>query len=204
MTDPASPQPFPWGEAFGGYLETIGDRTASYRAARAITGGERVLYPGSYLDAAPLSVWPEVTFVDSDRTFATAVSALPTTPTGARFVVADYREPLAEVANGWADVLISLYAGPVTRYFTRYLADGAYLLANNSHGDASLALLDPRYELVAVQPTWASMQYRTGNLDSFARARKPETFTVDQVLASGRGVAFERPAACYLFRRVGR
>lgn len=204
MTEPASPRPIPRGEAFGGYLESIGDRTASYRAARAITGGERALYPGSYLDIAPLNAWPEVAFVDSDRKFAKAVSALPAKPAGARFVVADYREPLAEVSDGWADVLISLYAGPVSRYCTRYLADGGYLLANNSHGDASLALLDPRYELVAVQPTWASARFRADNLDSFSRARRPDAFTVDQVLASGRGVAFERTAACYLFRLVGR
>ncbi len=188
--------------SFGAYLDTIGDRTASYRAARAITGGDRALYPGSYLDTAPLNAWPEVTFVDNDRNYAKAVAHLAEPIPGGRFLVADYREPLVGVDDGWADVLLSFYAGPISQHCTRYLAAGGFLLANNSHGDASLAMLDPRYTLVAVQPSWGTAKFRTTDLEPFARAKRPETHTVDRVLASGRGVAFEKSAACYLFQRA--
>lgn len=185
---------------FGNYLEKIGDRTASYRAARMITGGEHALYPGSYLDTAPLAVWPNVTFVDNDRKFAKEVAGLSEPIPRATFLVADYREPLPGIQEGSADILISLYAGPISQYCSRYLRVGGYLLANNSHGDASLALLDPRYELAAVLPTWTSTRYLTAGLAPFARAKRSEAHTIDRVLASGRGVAFEKSAACYLFQ----
>lgn len=184
------------------YRETIGDRTRAYLAAKEITGGHRVLYPGSYLDTAPLGAWPDVTFVDNDRKYAKFVAQLREPIPGARFLVADYREPIEGVPDGDAQVLISLYAGPISLHCTSYLALGGYLLANNSHGDASLAMLDPRFQLVAVLPTWRAARFRTRELTPFARAIKPETHTVHHVLASGRGVAFEKPAACYLFHRL--
>ena len=61
----------------------------------------------------------------------------------------DYTQPL-EVAEGSMDLLISLFAGPVWENAQRYLRPGAWLLANSSHGDASLAALDPTLRLVGV------------------------------------------------------
>jgi hypothetical protein len=47
---------------FDAYVETIGDRSAVYIAAHTLCGGEVALYPGSFLDGAPLGVWPRVIF----------------------------------------------------------------------------------------------------------------------------------------------
>ena len=187
---------------FEDYVARIGDRTGLYSAVSDLGVVGPVLYPGSYLDSAPMDVWPDVVFVDNDRTYARRVRALEEVPTGARFLVADYREPVPEIHDGWAALLISMYAGPVSRYCTRYLRRGGHLLANNSHGDASLAIIDPRYRLVAVQPH-AGARFVLAGLEEFQEPKKPADLALDAVLASGRGVAFLRPAQCYLFALVG-
>lgn len=186
---------------FEDYVARIGDRTPVYSAVRDLVGDGPVLYPGSYLDVAPLEVWSDVMFVDQDRGYVRRVRALEEVPPGARFVVADYREPIPGVEDESFALLVSLYAGPVSVHCTRYLRLGGHLLANNSHGDASLAVLDPRYRLVAVQPR-AGAALRTSDLAEFVEPRQPDRLTVAAVLGSGRGAAFRRTAAYYVFRRV--
>ncbi|WP_072687580.1 hypothetical protein [Rhodococcus marinonascens] len=185
---------------FEDYLAKIGDRTAVYEAARELAGGRVALYPGSFLDATPLNVWAEVTFVDKDKNYVKRVRNLDHTPPGARFLITDYQEPISEVDDDSADVLISLFAGPISHFCTRYLKVGGYLLANNSHGDASIAMLDPRYRLIAVQ-TATAHSFRTSDLTDFQVAKRPTDHRFEEILTSQRGVAFKRSAQYYLFRR---
>jgi hypothetical protein len=185
---------------FGDYVAKIGDRSAVYAAAKALSGGAIALYPGSFLDGAPLGIWPNVIFIDTDRAFARKTQALAEPPAGARFVVADYREPLLDVSDTSVDVLLSLWAGPVSAYCTRYLRIGGHLLANNSHGDASLAMLDERYTLVGALVR-DGQSFRTSELEEFSRPVRAAEFTVEHVLASGRGARFVKQARYYLFRR---
>ncbi len=44
-----------------------GDRWRLFRAVGDAVAATTVLYPGSYVDAAPSFVWPSVTYVDVDR-----------------------------------------------------------------------------------------------------------------------------------------
>ncbi|MFC5379345.1 hypothetical protein [Aquipuribacter nitratireducens] len=69
-----------------------------------------------------------------------------------------------------ADPVVSLYAGLVWDACRAYLAPGGLLLANASHGDASVAALDPDIEPVAA------------------------------IRRSGRGIAYTRDAFAYVFR----
>lgn len=179
---------------FEDYRQRIGDRTPAYRAVRSLLGDVRVLYPGSYLDAQPLDVWTDVVCLDTDPVYRRVV-AKGQLPTRGEFLVADYREDL-EV--GEFDLLLSLYAGPVSVHCTRYLRVGGHLLCSNSHGDASLASLDPRYRIRAVLPRGDRL--RTEDLEDFVTPRRPASR--DAVVASGRGVAFRRSARYHLFRRV--
>lgn len=61
------------------------------------------------------------------------------------FLNADYTTALPLPTAGF-DLLISLYAGLVLDHCRQYLTPGGLLLANTSHGDASLAAFDPRDE----------------------------------------------------------
>lgn len=116
------------------------------------------------------------------------------------FLHADYATPLP-LPDASFDLLISLFAGPVWDRCRRYLRPGGLLLANASHGDASLAALDPDLRLVA------AVLHRDGRyrldvegLDGYLVARRPETAAPEAIRRAGRGIAYTRPAFAYVFR----
>lgn len=191
-----------------------GDRHRLFQAVAEAVEAEAVLYPGSWCDVAASFVWPSVTYVDIDRraveffddaggvrAITAAVDGAPADP-GIRFVHADYTEPLPLDADS-SDLLLSLYAGPVSRHCTRYLRVGGVLLANPSHGDVALASIDPRYELSGVVVSRGG-DYRvtTGHLDSHLIPKKPVEITTELIERTGRGIAYTKPAFAYLFRRM--
>ena len=63
-----------------------------------------------------------------------------------RFYPNDYSDSLGENPGSF-DLLISQYAGFVARDCKRYLRAEGLLVANNSHGDASMASIDRDYRL---------------------------------------------------------
>ncbi|TLQ46372.1 hypothetical protein [Streptomyces marianii] len=97
--------------------------------------------------------------------------------------------------------MIALYAGPVSEHATRCLRPGGWLLANNTHADAGLSHLDPRYRLAAVLHH-RSGRYRltTEGLDRYLQPKRPPHPTREQLHAAGRGTAYIHPVAAYLFR----
>jgi hypothetical protein len=95
-----------------------------------------------------------------------------------------------------------LYGGFVSEQCSRYLAPGGWLLANNSHGDASMASLDPAYSLAAVVSS-RDGEYRVGTKD-LGRYLIPRTGDVPSAAAlhqTNKGVAFTHPAFACLFVR---
>lgn len=194
-------------------LELVGDRTALFGCvAEEIGVGGSVLYPGSYVDLTPSQFWRDVTYVDLDRRAArffgdvTGVLELiaelggPSDPMF-RFLHQDYREPLA-IEHGSIDLLISLYAGFVSMECGHLLRPGGHLLVNSSHGDAALASLDSRFELVgAVTSRPGTASLRTDDLGRYLVPARGRPVDREEILSSGRGVRYTTPAFAYLFRR---
>lgn len=191
------------------YRDAIGDRSPMFAALADDWGVERALYPGCYLDAAPSTAIRSVTYLDVDRRGARYFGdanrvRAELRAAGGRadaevaFLAADYTTPLP-LDDGAFDLLISLYAGPVWERCRRFLRPGGLLLANTSHGDASLAALDPDLELVGVVPR-ATARVSTASLASHLIPKKPEAADADAIRASGRGIGYTRSAFAYLFR----
>lgn len=189
-----------------------GDRLRLFTAVHETFEPRSALYPGSFADIAPSFVIDEVTYVDTDRRASQffddvgGVDELISSDGRGhgrgrwRFVAADYRDDLP-VADGSVDLLISLYAGFVSVHCTRYVRPGGLLLANTSHGDASIAALDDRYALAAVVQS-RSGDYRlvTDGLERFLQPKNPEHATVEHIRETGRGIAYTRAAFAYVFR----
>ncbi len=197
------------------YRDSIGDRSGLFAAIAEAHGTRRALYPGSYLDLAPSTAIASVTYVDTDRRAARffADAALVAAELAGRasagagtqvaFLHADYTEDLP-LPEADAELLISLYAGPVWDHCARYLAPGGLLLANTSHGDACLAALDPCLELVA------AVHHREGRfrlddqaLDGYLQPVRPEQADPELIRSTGRGLRYTRTAFAYLFRYRG-
>jgi len=173
----------------------------------------RALYPGSFVHITPSFVIPEVVYVDSDKRAAAFFTdpgtmalvrkrrAYAQEPV-IRFHHQDFARPVPEPEASF-DLLISQYAGFVSRECKRYLRIGGYLAVNNSHGDASMARLDPDFELVAV--------YRRRSEHFTFSAQELETYMIPKsgtepdkarLEREMRGPAFTRSVAGYVFVRT--
>lgn len=192
------------------YLTTIGDRSSLFTALQAEWDVTNALYPGSYLDLSPSVAIQDVTYVDLDRRaerfFADhelveqQLHEAGVTGRSVDFIKADYGGDLP-LAPGSFDLLISLYAGPFWDNCARYVKPGGLLLANNSHGDASIAALDLRLSLIAVvQATGSTFRLHMDSLDQYLIPKKPEHADADRIRSQGRGIAFTKPAFAYVFR----
>ncbi|WP_222861869.1 phospholipase D-like domain-containing protein [Arthrobacter echini] len=115
----------------------------------------------------------------------------------------DYTTPLP-ILRGSFDLLISLYAGPVWEHCRHYLSSQGSLLANTSHGDASLAALDPVLRLVAtVHQRDGGYRLDTAGLDGYLIPRRPSAADPDTIRRQGRGIAYTRTAFAYVFEFAG-
>lgn len=199
--------------SWGSYRDSIGDRSSLFAAIADTWDVDDALYPGCYLDLSPSTAIRTVTYVDTDKRAARYFSdaeriAADLADAGAdgahtiRFLHSDYTDRLPLEESSFS-LLISLYAGLVWDGCGRYLRRGGLLLANASHGDASIAALDPALDLVgAVLHRDGRYRLDTANLDRYLIAKKPADNDPDLIRAKGRGVAYTRPAFAYLFRRA--
>lgn len=188
-----------------------GDRKRLFSALAESVEVSRVLYPGCFVDLAAAFVFDDVTFVDVDRRAARffedaeGVGELIAEhrdragPPSWRFVHGDYTGELP-VADQQVDLLISLYAGPVSDACTRYLRPGGLLLANPSHGDVAMADLNPDYRLVAVVDSRPDgYVVRRDGLEGYLRPKRPRTVTAQSLRTEQRGIAYTRSAFAYVF-----
>jgi hypothetical protein len=155
---------------------------------------------------------PKATFVDTDRrakgffgdpqivSFVRASRQYDEEPE-LRFLSQDYSKTLP-IERAY-DLVISQYAGFVSESCKRYLRKGGLLVANNSHGDASLASIDDDFRLIAViqrraEHFWIS---RT-NLDEYFVPTKKIRVTRQLLYTIRRGVGYKRPASNYVFEKL--
>lgn len=176
---------------------------------------DRVLYPGCYVHVTPSFVFPWVRYVDLDRRakrfFAQEQEVIDLVssnrvydpPPKFRFHHCDYNQPLPE-AEGSFQLLVSLYAGVISKPCKHYLAVGGILLANNSHGDAGIAHLDNDFRLVGVVTGNAGApRLSTSGLDGYFIPKQKRDISEQQLLELGRGIGYTRSASGYLFERIG-
>jgi hypothetical protein len=122
----------------------------------------RVLYPGSWNHVTPSLVFPYVIYIDLsariERQFRDPAliqyihdhAEYLETPQLV-FHHTDYRSN-PKLHTQSFNLVLSLSAGLISRDCQQYIAPQGYLLANNSHHDASLAYVDPIFALVGVFP----------------------------------------------------
>lgn len=192
------------------YQRSIGDRSPLFGLLAAAWRIDSALYPGCYVDLSPSAAIPHVVYVDTDRRAARYFADLGSVARdlgrgqfapdqGVVFHAMDYTSQLPVPAAS-QDLLISLYAGLVWDACRRYLRPGGLLLANTSHGDASIAALDPDLRLVAaVHQRDGRYRLDRDTLDRYLVPTTPAAADADLIRASGRGIAYTRKAFAYVF-----
>jgi hypothetical protein len=190
------------------HSERNDERLELFEIVRAEYGTDSFLYPGCFVHVTPAFVMPNATFVDADkraRRFFDDPQTLSFVRGSRRyreradlqFLWRDYTDELP-IHRGY-DLLISQYAGFVSESCKRYLRKGGVLLANNSHGDASLASIDEDFRLIAViqrrgEHFWVS----TSRLDEYFVPAKQVEVTRQLLHATKRGIGYKRSASDYV------
>ncbi|MGI9576892.1 MAG: hypothetical protein ACR2OH_01685 [Microthrixaceae bacterium] len=191
-----------------------GNRRRLFAAVGGGLDATRVLYPGSWADVAASMVFDDVTYVDTDRRAKRffsdrsgvdeLIAAHRRDPNRAvwSFLAQDYASDL-DLQHEAFDLLVSLYAGPISAECTQYLCIGGFLLANDSHGDASLASLDDRYALRGAVSTQADSYLLDFDNPAEWLVAEGISRTREEILNAGQGGGFTRSAFAYLFERTG-
>jgi len=189
-------------------------RRGLFDALAAWRSWERVLYPGGFIHVTASFVFPSVVYVDRDRrarhffsqmgsvlSFVETYKAYRNAPE-IGFHGASYESEFEEPEKSF-DLLISLYAGFISKPCRRYLRVGGILAANNSHGDAGLASINPDYQLIGVvQGRGDRLRVVEDGLDDYFKPRKETRVTEELLRRLNRGIAYTKTAPAYLFRRA--
>ena len=174
----------------------------------------KVFYPGSHVHIAPSFIFSDVVYADSFRnTFKffediTVAEYLEQNKEynekpSFRFYQQDYNKPFADLCKEF-DLVISQYAGFVGQALKPYLKKGGLLVCNNSHGDASMAAIDPDYELIAVYRRYADDKFGISNknLEEYLIPKKGNTPTKLELLKTMKGAAYTKSPSGYIFRKT--
>jgi hypothetical protein len=178
-------------------------------------GATTVLYPGSSAHITPSFYFPHVVYVDKGHLprqfFADIGEVLKFVETKkqyqrsafVRYLDADFTEPLP-LREGSFDLLISLYAGGISKPCSRFIKIGGLLLTDNHQDDAGDAAKDPELQLIGViNDRRGYFALEEADLDRYF-VRKDDA---GRVRPPGRPVAPRRPeyvkkADYYLFTRT--
>lgn len=173
---------------------------------------KRAVYPGSFIHITPSFYIPFIAYVDIDKQAKKFFSQ----PDGVmqminkrkayqqssefQFLPINYNEKL-DLEEKSFDLIISQYAGIISQPCKKYLRKGGILLANNSHCDAGVAYMDKDYELIGVvNATKGKHRISDKNLNKYFKMKSGKTYTMEELIAKGKGMRYAYVASNYLFK----
>ena len=189
------------------YMTKVGDRKELYRLIANEYNIRKAVYPGSHIDITPSIFIPEVVYIDSYKGAIQFFEDLAS--------VNDYinknKEYLDEskiIFYGVnyetdlnlekVDLIISQFAGFVGHATKKYLQEGGILLANDSHGDATLAYLDDDYEFIGAIDSHNRIE--SSNLEKYFRFSREREIDIEKVMKTMKGPKYKYQACNYIFR----
>ena len=195
------------------YVEKYGERLELFELLNNKFTINNALYPGSALHITPSFFFPLTVYVDTYskakiffkkqnlQAFIKKKKRYEEDPI-LRFYPIDYAKKIDEKYD-FFDLLISQYAGFISKHFKRYLKIGGILLVNNSHGDASMASIDKDYQFFAViNLRNLKYYYSEKNLEQYFIPKKEILITEDLLEKRQRGIGYKKTASLYLFTRI--
>lgn len=197
------------------YVNKAGDRYDIFVALSKHYSIKKALYPGSYIHITPSLVIPKVIYVDNfkkaikffqnEQEIMGFVEANKTyhEPSKIRFIPKDYWNEMA-IPHGYVDLLISQYAGFVSTACKKYLKKGGILLANDSHGDATMAYHDDEFAFMGI------LKYQKGHysiesrkLEDYFQQRGGKPIDMDKVKKTMKGPKYLKQSDYYMFTKIG-
>ncbi len=195
-------------EEFKNYVDKIGNRKNIYKIVKDTFDLKSAIYPGSYIDIVPSLILEEVTYIDNFKkanTFFKQKNEIVkyieenkeySNPSYINFIYDDY----SKVSNiEMVDLIISQYAGFVGQETKQFLKIGGILLANDSHGDATLAYLDESYQFIA---TLDNDIINFDNLEKYFFLSRKRMINLSEVNEKQKGPKYINNAQNYIFKKI--
>ena len=199
------------------YIQKSGDnfgyRYGLFKIMKDNFNIDTATYPGSYIDITPSLFFPTTYYIDLDKKakkFFTNEKEIVEyiernktydEETNIRFFPEDYRKKIDDIIDS-SDLMISLYAGFISKYCKPLLKRNGVFLANNSHGDASMARLDDDLKFFGIINYQNKKYYlKTENLDKYFIPKRNITVTKELLEKTNKGVGYTKPANYYLFKK---
>lgn len=195
------------------FVKKSDERTGLFRALTERFNIQRGLYPGSFVHITPSFFIPAMVYIDTDKRCQRFFAADDTRQFIAEqkqyaqdpsltFYNTDFSKEIPEQAQSF-DLLLSFYAGFISEYCTHYLRPQGILVANNSHGDAPLAHLNPNYRLIGVVKRRAErFKLSFDDLDSYFVTKSGKPIVREELLKSMRGPAYTKAPYAYIFEKT--
>lgn len=191
-----------------------GDRSGIFELLAQEYHIKKALYPGSYIHITPSFYFPTTVYIDNSKKatdffedkgiykFISKNRGYQELPK-VIFHYADYNSDFEENPKSF-DLLISQHVAFVSQSCKKYLKTGGILMANNSHGDASMAFIDTDYEFIAVIHRENRSYYLTDkNLEKYFIPRNSEIeLSKDYLEQINRGIEYTKIASSYIFKNL--
>ena len=194
------------------YIDKNDERLALFKLIKENYQIEKGIYPGCFVHITPSFVINNMTYVDSDKRilkffrdpitqkYIEEKKEYNTKPT-----IEFYQQAYSAMENtklGNFDLLLSFYAGFISKYFKNHLKRGGILLANNSHGDASVAYLDNDYKFIsAIKRNGNNFKLITENLDQYFKKKNGGPIDQNKIMEKMTGEKYILSPYAYVFKR---
>jgi len=190
----------------------------AFRLIKKKFSSKKVLYPGSWIHVTPSLVFSHVVYVDlfskmekvfSDSELLQYIENHKEYQNKPKvdFHSSDYRSKFGEVKASF-DLLISLSSGFISQACGLYLKKGGLLFVDNEHYDASMAYVDPKFDLVGVFKTLDQYIESKQSIHSFFITTKGNPITLEMVNENSQRspskarYKLKRKAPFYVFKRL--
>lgn len=174
---------------------------------------ESGIYPGSFVHLTPALYIREMTFIDNDR----RINSFFSDPTTLEYIneqkMYDTEPKLTWLQKDFTkamdlkeksyDIMFSFYAGFISQQCKTLLKERGIVIANNSHGDATLALSDPDYTCLGVILR-KDQQFRikTEGIEGYITKKDGSDFDLEKVQKKMIGEKFSQYAYAYIFQKI--
>jgi len=195
------------------YINREYEQVDLFRLLRDEFGIKSAIYPGSYIHISPSFILPKTCYIDSDKNakkffknenYREYINQRKeySEATEIQFFGQSYNKLIPDLVNKF-DLLISQYAGYISKPCKDYLKIGGKLLVNNSHADAGLAYLDDDYKFIAaVYKSKGKYRISHSSLEEFFIPKKEIKDIREYLIKTGKGLGYKKTAPLYLFEKI--
>ena len=97
------------------------------------------------------------------------------------------------------DLIVSQFSGFISKYCTRYLTRNGILLANDSHGDATLAFTSGEYDLIGVVND--KLEIEKTDLEKYFLFSRRKQIDIKKVLETMKEPKYKYIMNSYIFKK---